>query len=90
VRHHGGALCLCAGARRRRDANQRGEGMIARQLGGLAVEIKLPNRAVVVGSKRSRFTPIHTATPSDSNHAVMLALAIALARPFNVSTEWVG
>ena len=64
--------------------------MIARQLGGLAVEIKFPNRAVVMGSQRSRFAPIHTATPSNRNHAVMPALAIALARPFNVRTKRVG
>ena len=64
--------------------------MPARQLGGLAVEVKLPNGAVVVCSQRGRFTPIHTATPSDRNHAVMLALAIALARSFHVRTEWVG
>ena len=60
------------------------------QLGSLAVKIKLPDRAVVVGCQRCRFTPIHTATPADGNHAVVSALAIVVARPFNICTEWVG
>ena len=61
--------------------------MTARQLGDLAIEIKLPNGAVVVGGQRSRFTPIHAATPADGNHAVMPALAIVVARPLNIRTE---
>ena len=90
VGHHGSALCLGTGAGRRRDANQRGESMTRWQIGSLAVKIKLPDRAVVVGCQRCRFTPIHTATPADGNHAVMPALAIALARPFNVRAKRVG
>ena len=81
-------LCLGTSARRRR-MQISGEGMTARQLGGLAVEVKFPYRAVV-GVNNAVALPPSIPLPPPIAITLSCPLAIALARPFNVRTEWVG